>query len=270
MVGNGWIKMHRDVIDWEWFKTPNMYHLFSFLLLSANVKDGKWQGYEIKRGQLITGRKKISEQTGISQQSIRTCLTRLKQTNEITVKSTSKFSVITICNYEKYQTTGSACQPTTNQQSTSNQPATNHKQEVKKLRSKEVKEKINKKEKFDPVKFRPDFIPKDLWFSLLENRKFKKLENSKLALTTICNALQKGIVAGFDIEECIGQYVSSKWTRFNHTWMKNDNRQQTFNRQISPREKRLADISAMNEWVREIEEAEKNGIATGHNTKSID
>ncbi len=99
----GWIKLHRKIMQWEWYKIPNMYHLFSHLLLSANHEDGKWQGIDIKRGELITGLKAMNANTGISIQSIRTCIERLKSTGEITIKSTNKYSIITLCNYEEYQ-----------------------------------------------------------------------------------------------------------------------------------------------------------------------
>ncbi len=123
------------MIEWEWYKDSHMVHLFIHLILNANRKDGSWKGYAVKRGQFITGRKELSKDTGISQQSIRTCIKRLKSTSEITIKSTNKFSVITVCNYDVYQPVENEINQQINQQSnhqsTSNQPATNHKQEVK-------------------------------------------------------------------------------------------------------------------------------------------
>jgi len=131
----GWVKMYRKFSEWEWYKTPNMAHLFMHLVISANHIDGRWQGIEVKKGQLVTGRLSLSEQTGISEQSIRTALNKLKSTGEITIKSTSKFSIITICNYIEYQTqeieANQQINQQTNQQLTNNQPATNHKQECK-------------------------------------------------------------------------------------------------------------------------------------------
>ena len=110
-----------------------MVHLFLHLLLNANHEDGSWEGIIIKRGQLVIGRKKISSDTGISEQSVRTCIDRLKSTNEITIKSTNKYSIITIINYESYQKTSGEINQIINQdfnqQSTNNQPTTNHKQE---------------------------------------------------------------------------------------------------------------------------------------------
>jgi len=102
-MGEGWVKLHRKFLDWEWFSTANMVQVFLYLVLAANHEDGRWQGVEVKRGQLITGRKTLSEKTGISEKAIRTCLNKLELTGEITKKTASKFSIITICKYNEYQ-----------------------------------------------------------------------------------------------------------------------------------------------------------------------
>ena len=99
----GYIKLWRCLADWEWYRHPNMVHLFVHLICKANHRDGKWQGIEIKRGQLVTGRQTLCRETGLSPQVIRTCINRLKSTSEITIKSTSKYSIITVCNYNVYQ-----------------------------------------------------------------------------------------------------------------------------------------------------------------------
>jgi hypothetical protein len=143
MDNQGWIKLHRSIIDWEWFDDANTLSLWIHLLLKANYKDSTWHGVEVKRGSMIAGRIELSKMTGISEQSIRTSLSKLKSTNNITIKSTNKYSVISINNYDKYQDTN---QPD-NQQLTSNQPATNHV-----LRSKEVKKERNNIYKHLPEK----------------------------------------------------------------------------------------------------------------------
>jgi hypothetical protein len=102
-MNSGWIKLYRQLKDWEWYKKENMVHLFIHLLLSANHEEGMWQGIKILRGQLVTGRNSLKKDTGISDRSIRTCLERLKSTNEVTIKSTNKYSIITLCNYDSYQ-----------------------------------------------------------------------------------------------------------------------------------------------------------------------
>jgi ArsR family metal-binding transcriptional regulator len=135
----GWIKLHRKFREWGWYKKPETAMLFIELLLSANSKTQEWNGIAVNRGQVVTSRQHLSQMTGISEQSVRTGLIRLKSTSEITIKSTNKYTIITICNYDKYQTSKIEINQEINQQinnqSTSNQPATNHKQEVKKERS---------------------------------------------------------------------------------------------------------------------------------------
>lgn len=139
---DGWIKIYRKLLDWGWYTDSHMVHLFVHFLLKANTEDKCWRGITIPRGSFVTGREILSEETGISQQSIRTCIQRLIDTGEITKKSTNKFTIITVCNYESYQQVPDSVQPTTNQQLTNNQPTTNH--NIRIIRNKEDKEKYKK------------------------------------------------------------------------------------------------------------------------------
>jgi len=145
----GWIKIHRRFQQWEWYTNSEMVHLFIHLLITATHKDGKWKGHEIKRGQTVAGISSLHKKTGISVQTIRTCINRLKSTGEITVKSTNKFSIITICNYEDYQgmdnATNTQINTQTNKQLTNNQQTTNYIQEGKEV-NKKAEEAKNKKE----------------------------------------------------------------------------------------------------------------------------
>lgn len=120
-----WIKLHSKILNWEWYKVPNTRDLFIHLLLKANWKDGKFQGYDIPRGSLVTGRKQLAEETGMTEQEVRTALNHLKSTNEITIKATRKFSIITITKYEIYQMNNQVDNhPPTNNQPTTNQQLT--------------------------------------------------------------------------------------------------------------------------------------------------
>lgn len=127
----GHIKIDRKILKWEWYSDSKMVHLFIHLLLSANHKDNKYQGVEIKRGQLIVGRLKLAATVGFTENQIRACLNRLKKTGEITIKTTNKFSIVTICKYDTYQSykennNQQEYQPTTTE--TTNKPPTNHQQ----------------------------------------------------------------------------------------------------------------------------------------------
>lgn len=142
---DGWVKIHRRLTDWEWFDDDITFKLFIYLLLKANHKPKKWNGITIKRGQLVTGRKKLSAELGKSEQTIRTHLKRLKSTNEITIKTTNKYSIITICKYESYQAkeknNNQQDNQQANQQLTNNQPTTNQQLTTNKNDKKEKKEK---------------------------------------------------------------------------------------------------------------------------------
>jgi len=126
----GYIKLWRKFEDWEWFTNPNMAHFFVWLLIRATHEDEKFMGHDIKRGQLVFGRCNASRITGLSEQTIRTCLNHLNLTNEVTIYPTNKFSIITIVNYNSYQCgygeINQNVNQKSNQQLTNNQPATNH------------------------------------------------------------------------------------------------------------------------------------------------
>lgn len=102
-MNNGWIKISRDIINWEWFDTPGMVQLFIYLLVKANYTDKEWHDMVVRRGQLVTSVAKISADTGLSTQVVRTCINRLKSTNIITIKTTNKYTVVTINRYNDYQ-----------------------------------------------------------------------------------------------------------------------------------------------------------------------
>jgi hypothetical protein len=148
---NGWIKLHRKSLNSVWSNKPLISAFAHYCMKKAYWKPGKiyWQGKEIELqpGQFYTGRVKLSHETGLSQQNIRTAIQMLTRINFLTSKSTNKGSIITLLNYEYYQSLEDnqpANQPATNQQPTSNQPATNQQlttdEEVKNLRTKEVKD----------------------------------------------------------------------------------------------------------------------------------
>ena len=121
----GWVKLHRSILEWEWYSDINTKILFLHLLLKSNHKDKKFQGITIKRGQVVTGLSNLSIETSLSVQRVRTSLSKLKSTNEITIETSSKGTVITIVNYDFYQITDDDQH---SQQQTSNKPSTNDQQ----------------------------------------------------------------------------------------------------------------------------------------------
>lgn len=122
MYTDGYIKLSRKLLDWGWYNDPNTARLFFHLLLCANYKDCEYHDIVIKRGQLVTGRKKLSEQLNMTEREIRTALEHLKATNDIAITSTSQYSIITINNYYEPPKTTSKM---TNERPRSDQRVTN-------------------------------------------------------------------------------------------------------------------------------------------------
>lgn len=103
-TNSGFIVLHRKILDWEWAKDMNTFVMFICLLLLANYEDGLFEGRVIKRGQLVTSLPNLSKITRQTIRQARTSLSHLKMTGEITDYSTNRYRVITIVNYDKYQT----------------------------------------------------------------------------------------------------------------------------------------------------------------------
>jgi len=148
----GWIKIHRKMLDWEWFSCSKTVHLFMYLLLKASRNDYKWKGKEFKCGQLPFGLNKASLETGLSIQNIRTSLEKLVLTNEITKEATTQGSVITLINWSKYQVrnseltndlTNDLTSELTNGQQTANTRPTTTKKNKNYKKNKEVKNNID-------------------------------------------------------------------------------------------------------------------------------
>lgn len=132
--GEGWVKLFRKFTEWRWYGDANTKVVFLHLLLTANYEDKDWQRTTVKRGQVIVGRKELAERLGLSERNIRTALSRLEETGEITKKATNKYTIVTICNYDSYQQIEEAERPTTDQQLTNKRPTTDHN-----IRNKEYK-----------------------------------------------------------------------------------------------------------------------------------
>ena len=100
---NGYIKLFRKIQEWEWYKDNATFKVFLHLLLVANRKDEEWHGMTVKRGQRLTSRKHLAEETGLSVQQIRTALSHLQITQEITMLTTKTYTLITVEKYDDYQ-----------------------------------------------------------------------------------------------------------------------------------------------------------------------
>lgn len=99
----GWIKISRKILEWGWWDEPATFQIFVYLIIKANHDDVTWHGVTIHCGELVTSLRHISSETPYTEKQIRLVLQKLQKTGEIIVKTSNKYSHITICNYAKYQ-----------------------------------------------------------------------------------------------------------------------------------------------------------------------
>ena len=120
-----WISLYRKFMEWQWYKDVNTKTVFLHLLLQANHRPKKWLDIIVQRGQKATSIGAIAEETGLTVQNVRTSLKKLKSTNEITIKATSKYTLITIVKYDIYQNNNNQLTNTLTNDLTINQQTTN-------------------------------------------------------------------------------------------------------------------------------------------------
>ena len=107
-MSQGWIITHRKLRESSFYKDSQAVHLWIHLLISANHKDAQVvrgnKIYEVKRGQLITGRKLLSSETGINESKLQRLLKVFEKCHMIEQQTNSVNRLISIINYDQYQT----------------------------------------------------------------------------------------------------------------------------------------------------------------------
>lgn len=103
---NGYIKLFRKMLDWEWMDDPVTVQVFVYCLLRANFETQRWHGEVLKPGQFVTSYAHMAKDLGITKSQLRTALKHLKLTQEITQSVTQHATLITIANWGLYQSAG--------------------------------------------------------------------------------------------------------------------------------------------------------------------
>ena len=102
--GNGWICLHRAILDWQHWGEPNVVVVFLTLLLHANTKRKWWQGIRCERGETLVTIDTLSDDTKLSRPTIIRILRLLEDSGEITrLRIDQKHTKTTIKKYAQYQ-----------------------------------------------------------------------------------------------------------------------------------------------------------------------
>jgi len=211
----GFIKIHRKFLEWEWATEPNMTHFLLYCILKANWEDDSWKGKMINRGQFTSGIYELSSESGLTVQQVRTCIKRLVASGEITVKSTNKYTLYTIVKYEKFQHDPNKL---TNEQQTNNKQITNEQQQLK-----EVKEDKEVKEKNKTIQKETDLFLEDNFTEFWEvyPRKIDKKKAKAAYATAIKDSDPNEIFLGAScyFAYCVGNKTEQQHIKHPTTWL---------------------------------------------------
>lgn len=205
----GYIKVWRKVEDSFINLDSETFHLWITLLLLANHKENEFMfnGSKMvcKQGQFISGRKTLSDRTGISESKIYRLLNIFELEHLIEQQKTNLFSIISIVNYSQYQSNEQQVeQPMNNQRTTSEQPVNTN--------NTLIRTKKNEKEVYTP-----EF--EAFWL------KYPKAVGKKEAYRHYRATVQTEADRG-DLETALKNYISSKrvkdgFIQDGSTWMNN-------------------------------------------------
>lgn len=133
---NGWIKLNRKILNWQWYQDGNTFRVFLHLLLTANVEDAEFKYDTIHRGEVAVSIGNLAKSTNLTYSQVRTALDHLKFSNEIAISARPKYLVISIVKYNEYQDNRTEI---ANESQANRKQIASKSQRIKNIRNKEIK-----------------------------------------------------------------------------------------------------------------------------------
>ena len=202
----GWIQLHRTLQDNPiWGCEPfTKGQAWVDLLILANHKDGyiliDGQRIDIKRGQLGWSVLNLSKRWKWSRGKTTRYLKMLSNDSQIELKTNTRNTIITICNYDKYQsrdTTDSAPRSTTHGHHVVQHTDTNNND--------------NNDNNDNNIEDLPKWLPIDDWVAFKEMRQEIKKPMSQLAESRMIKKLDRLRNDGYDPSRLLDRSIINKW-----------------------------------------------------------
>ncbi len=227
---SGWIKLHRNLKDWEYYDDHNATRLLIHLLVSVNYEDKKWKETVVKAGTMVSSWQHLAHETGLSLKQIRLAMTKLERVGEavrqVAGKGAGKWQVISLVKWDKLQGFDDS-------EGQDNGQAKGRSRVGKKTPTKEIKKQEEKKEEYltniltdisivQTFDFKKSLlslnIPENIVNDWMKVRKNKKATNTEIAFNKIVNEIIK---ANITPSEAINLCVERSWSGFQSDWYKN-------------------------------------------------
>lgn len=130
MLESGYIKLYRSLLNWEWYDDINTKTVFLHLLLTVSIAESQWHGITVPRGSRASSYAVLAKETRLTERQVRTAISHLEMTGELTRYKHPKFTVFAINNYDKYQL---MTDKTTEQRQGDDRETTGWRQQYKKI-----------------------------------------------------------------------------------------------------------------------------------------
>jgi len=208
---NGFIQLHRKLLYNPIFQNEKLLKLFIYCLLKASYKDRETMIGDsivtLSCGQFVTGRKALARDLDLSEQQVRTLISKLERLNILHTKATNKYTLVTVINWGLYQNPTSQ---STNEQPTINQPSTTN-------------NKVNKDNKVNKFSFKNELIGLGVEESIVDDwltvRKKKRASNTETAFKGLINQIEK---TSLSTNEAIKLCVENTWSGFKADYVKDE------------------------------------------------
>lgn len=221
MALNGWIKVHRQLLEHWVSQEPELFAFWMRLLLEANHAEVRrmFNGslITIERGQVVFGLEAFEAKSGISKKKLRRYLDLLQKEGMIGRQVTNKCSIISISNYNDYQEEG---RQEAGKGQAEGKPRASQGQHRKNVKN---GEKVKKRDIGSPgldYSCWPDLPTDQVMADWLEMRKRKKANVTQTVINNFGKQMELAAKQGFSADDCLSECIVRNWTGFKAEWLK--------------------------------------------------
>jgi hypothetical protein len=212
----GYIKLHRGWRDTDGLMPSKEFSDFEawlWILENAAWKEGhrfnaKGELVPIERGQMHVSIRALQTVFGWSKARVERFLGRLKTVAKVTLEAGQSGTILTVCNYEKYQGDADSHKPSLETAASPDrgQPRDTHKEGKK-----------GKEEKNSADALCPDDVSEEVWADFCRMRKAQKAPVTDTAVKGIRG---QAVRAGWSLEDALAECVARGWRGFKADWVK--------------------------------------------------
>lgn len=264
---SGYVLAYRAAWTHEIFNDFLEAAIWNFLFQNAFWEDGvrNFNGtiIPLKRGQIAITPRYIAQGFRISERGARSVIQKLEKAGMLTTKPTNKATIITICNYEKFQGFEKTDDTTEREQVTNRARTTgaNKNQDKQENKVNNILTPPRPKKSASSASIeKPDDIPPDIWADWVKHRQAKK---ASISPTVIDHLRTQGMTLGWPLAEVMREQINRNWQGFKADWILREQQAPRASGQHMTNQQRVN-----NEWheaAQRVRDANNRAAQTGDN-----